>query len=299
MNNRILKEVVNKHDSSATDANKLLAETSNDTTPVLDMKDQPSGQQQPQQQQQTGFNFSEYDAKDMKQIKAKEYLEELAQQVREKKQQKQREKDESDRLDRQHEVDNANFNPYGRSGCGAPLKNRGGDTMANLRQADPFQYSSSTTDNGNNFYSGHNATSASSHQTSGGANASVSHQGEPFFPRGSSKGAFGSSDDKTDEKKKQDEKYKEELRQQIEGNQRKKQFDKEQLRLEDERDMRIGQEHRQHEADLEEAERRRRFNNNNQGGQAQQQQQRPPAEKSHNGDMPNRAAPRKLEARPF
>jgi hypothetical protein len=62
--------------------------------------------------------------------------------------------------------------------------------------------------------------------------------------------------------------------------------------------MRIGQEHRQHEADLEEAERRRRFNNNNQGGQAQQQQQRPPAEKSHNGDMPNRAAPRKLEARP-
>jgi hypothetical protein len=132
----------------------------------------------------------------MKQIKAKEYLEELAQQVREKKQQKQREKDESDRLDRQHEVDNANFNPYGRSGCGAPLKNRGGDTMANLRQADPFQYSSSTTDNGNNFYSGHNATSASSHQTSGGANASVSHQGEPFFPRGSSKGAFGSSDDK-------------------------------------------------------------------------------------------------------
>lgn len=276
--------MVNKHTTDAaefTDASQI------------DMKDQVSTSGHQQAQGQTGFNFSEYDAKDEKQTKAKEYLEELAQQVREKKQQKQREKDESDRLDKKFEVDNANFNPYGRAGCGAPLKSRGGETMANLRQAAPFQYSS----NSQQEIEQYNQYDQRGNTNNNNNNNNNNPNEQKYFPRGAGKGAFG-VDDKTDEKKRQDEKYKEELRKQIEDNQRKKQFDKEQLRLEDERDKRIDQEHRQHEADLEEAERRRRHNNNNQGFN---ENPRRMTEQNSNGDnqMPNKAATRKLEPRPF
>lgn len=91
----------------------------------------------------TGFNFSENQNKDIKQMKAKEYQDELARQVREKQLAKQKEREEKERLERKIAVENANFNPFGRSGGGAPLKDRDGNIMADLSQvkSDPAQYS--------------------------------------------------------------------------------------------------------------------------------------------------------------
>lgn len=90
-----------------------------------------------------GFNFSEEQNKDLKQMKAKELQEDLARQMREKQLQKQREKAEREQLDKKLLIENANFNPFGRAGGGAPLKDREGNTMADLSQArtDPAKYS--------------------------------------------------------------------------------------------------------------------------------------------------------------
>lgn len=83
----------------------------------------------------TAFNFTEDQNKDSKQVKAREYQKELQRQVREKQMQKQREKQEQELLDRKILVETANFNPFGRGGGGAPLKDREGNNIANLSQA--------------------------------------------------------------------------------------------------------------------------------------------------------------------
>lgn len=83
----------------------------------------------------SAFNFTEDQQKDSKQMKAREYQQELARQVREKQIQKQREKQEQELLDKKLIAETANFNPYGRGGGGAPLKDRDGNIIANLSQA--------------------------------------------------------------------------------------------------------------------------------------------------------------------
>ena len=89
------------------------------------------------------FAFSEDQAKDLKAQKAREYQEELQKQVREKQLQKQREKEESEKLDQKMFVESSSYNPYGRGGGGAPIKDRDGNVVANLAQikADPNQFS--------------------------------------------------------------------------------------------------------------------------------------------------------------
>jgi len=89
------------------------------------------------------FAFSEDQAKDLKAQKAREYQEELQKQVREKQIQKQREKEESEKLDQKMFVESSSYNPYGRGGGGAPIKDRDGNVVANLAQikADPNQFS--------------------------------------------------------------------------------------------------------------------------------------------------------------
>jgi hypothetical protein len=90
-----------------------------------------------------GFNFSEVQNKDLKALKAKEYQEELQRQMREKQLAKQREKDEQERLEKKAQVEAAVYNPFGRAGGGAPLKDKEGNVVADLSQAraDPSQLS--------------------------------------------------------------------------------------------------------------------------------------------------------------
>ena len=85
----------------------------------------------------TGFSFSEERDKDLKTIKAKEYSDELQRQMREKEMQKQRERAEQEILDKKMLVENALYNPYGRGGGGAPLKDKDGNVIADLSQIRP------------------------------------------------------------------------------------------------------------------------------------------------------------------
>jgi hypothetical protein len=89
------------------------------------------------------FNFSEDQNKDIKAIKAREYQEELQRQVREKQLKKQREKEEQEKIDKKFLQEAVVYNPYGKSGGGAPIKDRDGNIVADLKnvRADPEQYS--------------------------------------------------------------------------------------------------------------------------------------------------------------
>ncbi len=51
--------------------------------------------------------------------------------------QKQKEKDEQERLDKKISIENSNYNPYGRGGGGAPIKDKDGNVVANLAQIKP------------------------------------------------------------------------------------------------------------------------------------------------------------------
>lgn len=57
--------------------------------------------------------------------------------------QKQREKEEQEKLDKKMFVENSNYNPYGRAGGGAPIRDRSGNVVADLAhiKADPSQFS--------------------------------------------------------------------------------------------------------------------------------------------------------------
>jgi hypothetical protein len=89
------------------------------------------------------FNFSEDQNKDIKAMKAREYQEELQRQVREKQLKKQKEKEEQEKIDKKFLHEAVVYNPYGRSGGGAPIKDREGNIVADLKnvRADPEQYS--------------------------------------------------------------------------------------------------------------------------------------------------------------
>ncbi|GAB1600993.1 centrosome and spindle pole associated protein 1-like [Argonauta hians] len=62
------------------------------------------------------------------------YMKALEMQIQEKKAQKLREKLEQDRYDKNLEEQSRNYNPFGRGGGGAPLKDSSGNVLANLRQ---------------------------------------------------------------------------------------------------------------------------------------------------------------------
>lgn len=90
-----------------------------------------------------GFMFTEEQNKDLKNISKKEYVDELQRQIREKQLAKQREKEEDERLEKKMLIEANVNNPFGRSGGGAPIKDKEGNIVADLSQvrADPEQYS--------------------------------------------------------------------------------------------------------------------------------------------------------------
>lgn len=205
-----------------------------------------------------------------KALKAKEYQEELERQVREKQLKKQKEKEEQDKLDKKMLLENAIYNPYGRSGGGAPIKDKEGNTVANLSQvrADPLQYSprdlpppqsvinnllysnpgnqNSSRVNSNDFLN--NSAPNTTRKTGGGDDQSFARGGHGIFGEG-----------KSDDQKKKEDKYKAELQQQIEEKQRQKALEKERQRIEDEKEQkRIEEELKKIQAEVEEEERKKR-----------------------------------------
>lgn len=88
------------------------------------------------------FKGEDPDAKlSLKARKAKEYQIELNAQIRAKQEQKLREKEAEARLDEKRARENANYDPYGKGGAGAPIKDLNGENVANLKRVDPSMLS--------------------------------------------------------------------------------------------------------------------------------------------------------------
>lgn len=144
----------------------------------------------------------------------REYQEELQRQVREKQFKKQKEKEEQEKLDQKIQIENQIYNPFGRGGGGAPIRDKDGNPVADLRQvkADPGQYSPrdlppsqavlNTIVNNNNFPIGGSSSRSNSNELLNfGFPAQPGQQGqissrkvgpndEPTFARGGN-GIFG------------------------------------------------------------------------------------------------------------
>ncbi|CAF0754323.1 unnamed protein product [Brachionus calyciflorus] len=222
------------------------------------------------------FNFTEnQNTKDAKAIKAREYQEELERQVREKQLKKQKEKEEQEKLDKKMLIETAIYNPYGRSGGGAPIKDKDGNTVANLSQvkSDPLQYSprdipppqSLINNLVNNSSRANSSDFLNSLQPNSGRKSGSND--DQTFARGGN-GIFGEG--KSDDQKKKEERYKQELQQQIEERQRQKALEKERQRIEDEKEQkRIEEEQRKIKAELEEEERKKKQKEENEKNQAE------------------------------
>lgn len=70
---------------------------------------------------------------DKKKAAKQAYQEELKRQMQEREVKKRKEKEEKERYDRKIEQEAANYNPWGKGGAGAPIRDSGGQLVANLR----------------------------------------------------------------------------------------------------------------------------------------------------------------------
>ncbi|XP_064607213.1 centrosome and spindle pole-associated protein 1-like isoform X2 [Liolophura sinensis] len=177
------------------------------------------------------------------------YQAELQKQIEEQRLKKKREKEEQERLDRKWEEENKNYNPFGRGGGGAPIKDSQGQTLADLRHLRINEQDHSPTK-----------------QSPRGPPQPVSprlvakspppnQQGESTYARGGH-GIFGVP--KTYEEKTASDKYKDDLRQQIEDKRRREAEERERLRQEEEREnQRLEEQQRRIQHEFEEEQRRK------------------------------------------
>jgi hypothetical protein len=91
-------------------------------------------QPQRSQKRESSFNFSEEQNKESKEYKAKVYQEELQRQVQEKALAKQREKEIQNNLDKKMAHESIVYNPFGKGGGGAPIRDKDGNILADLSQ---------------------------------------------------------------------------------------------------------------------------------------------------------------------
>ncbi|XP_037549900.1 centrosome and spindle pole-associated protein 1 [Nematolebias whitei] len=128
------------------------------------------------------------------------YQEALKQQIQEREERKQREKEEKERSDAKSEAEMMTYDPWGRSGGGAPIKDQYGNLVSDLKQMHII--------NQNRMFS-----------PRGGAGSPLSHQ------------LSGSSHDPPPQQPPIQDRYKEELKQQIEENRRKRVEEQERQRM--------------------------------------------------------------------
>ncbi|XP_068748088.1 centrosome and spindle pole-associated protein 1-like isoform X1 [Montipora capricornis] len=92
-----------------------------------------SGFQPPGGYSSIGGADSDQASVDKKKATQLAYQEELKKQMQERNERKQKEKEDKERYDRKIEQEAANFNPWGKGGGGAPLRDSAGHLVANLR----------------------------------------------------------------------------------------------------------------------------------------------------------------------
>ncbi|XP_044031547.1 centrosome and spindle pole-associated protein 1 isoform X2 [Siniperca chuatsi] len=143
------------------------------------------------------------------------YQEALRQQIKEREERKRKEKEEKERYDAKIEAEMMEYNPWGKSGGGAPIKDQKGNLVSDLNQMHRI-----------NEESYRNPVSRNSGQTQSFVEARVppSHR------------LSGFNDQPTPQQLHRQDRYKEALKQQIEENKRKQEEERERMRIEEEKE---------------------------------------------------------------
>nr|XP_046227260.1 centrosome and spindle pole-associated protein 1 isoform X2 [Scatophagus argus] len=179
--------------------------------------------------------------------RALNYQEALIQQIKEKEERKRREKEEKERYDAKIEAEMKAFNPWGRSGGGAPIKDQNGNLVSDLNHMHRINEES---------YRGpvsRNSGQTQSFLTGDG----LSPGDETRAPTSHRLSGFNSQP--TTEQLRMQDRYKEDLRQQIEENKRKQEEERERMRIMEEKDeKRVANERAHIKRQFEEEQRKQR-----------------------------------------
>ncbi|XP_050922574.1 centrosome and spindle pole-associated protein 1 isoform X1 [Lates calcarifer] len=143
------------------------------------------------------------------------YQEALRQQIKEREERKRRDKEEKERYNAKMEAEMMAYNPWGRSGGGAPIKDQKGNLFSDLNQMHRVNEESSR-----------NPVFKNSEQSGVEARARLSHR------------LSGFSEQPTPQQLQMQDRYKEALKQQIEENKRKQTEERERMRIEEEKEER-------------------------------------------------------------
>ncbi|KAK3799419.1 hypothetical protein RRG08_009963 [Elysia crispata] len=221
----------------------------------------------------TGMDFgTDEDRKRDQREQQNAYREELERQMVEKNIKKEREREERERYEKKMEEEARNYDPFGKGGGGAPMRDQHGNVISDLRQmrsdninrgndqytprfAPPPSYSPELQLSGRGGAGGNATRAANSYRDDliGPPPVQTTAEGETSHARGGH-GIFGMP--KTEAEKTQADRYKSELKRQIEEKKMEEMRKKEQQRLEEEREQRILDEQRakmQQEYEMEQA----------------------------------------------
>lgn len=211
----------------------------------------------PKKKKADGFPFGEDERSRSRNDSKKSYQEELKQQMEEQRLKKQKAKEEQEKYDAKLEAEIRNYDPFGRGGGGAPMKDKEGNVVADLRKKDTIDPNAATTPRAPGPST--HRSEASPPELSAPTATALSPTGagaEQTFARGGH-GIFG--DPKTEAQKTAQERYQDELRIQIEEKKRKKQEEDAAQKAEEEKMIRkIEEDNRKMQEELENDKRKER-----------------------------------------
>ncbi|XP_018409709.1 PREDICTED: centrosome and spindle pole-associated protein 1 [Nanorana parkeri] len=179
-------------------------------------------------------SFPEEKAHQNRQV-AQSYQKDLDQQIRDRNEKRRKEKEEHERYESKLEAEMRSYNPWGKGGGGAPLKDEKGNLITDLKRMHKQNENASQNPELKAFEDKRAVvvvdTSLADHTSSTGKIPGFSFANQSQFARGS---VF--NEPPTEQQVHQQESYKNFLRQQIEEKRRKEEEEKEQIRMEDERE---------------------------------------------------------------
>ncbi|XP_073535504.1 centrosome and spindle pole-associated protein 1 isoform X2 [Phyllobates terribilis] len=166
------------------------------------------------------------------------YQEELERQIRERNDRRRKEKEEREHYEAKLEADMKSYNPWGKGGGGAPLKDQKGNLITDLKQMHKQNEDAYQNPDVRAFEDRRAVvavdTSLADHTTSTGKIPGFSFANNSQFARGN---IF--SEPVTEQQVQQQETYKNFLRQQIEEKRRKEEEERERIRLQEEREEKL------------------------------------------------------------
>uniref|UniRef100_K1QHK8 Centrosome and spindle pole-associated protein 1 n=1 Tax=Magallana gigas TaxID=29159 RepID=K1QHK8_MAGGI len=182
---------------------------------------------------------SDDDLRSRSQNDKRSYQEELDRQIQEKRYRKQREKEEQERYEKKLDDEIRNYNPFGKGGGGAPLRDNQGNIVADLRAMHQDPETARSTARATHESPRFRAPSSPRDDLIAPPPDQIDASGDVTHARGGH-GIFGQP--KTEQEKTQSDRYKDELRRQIEKEKERIEEEKENRRLEEQR-LRIQKEY--------------------------------------------------------